>query len=191
MAGGGRRRGSPPETRKPRGSLGRSLDPLGTLAHSVSGRGPNSEWSSCRWPRPPAGCDPKIAPSRLRDGSASRETRHPGTARRSRRIPVRSSESPRCPRSPDGSGSRSTASKRLSPLRASWLGPPPGFPFGVAGKVDPPPSRWQLHTLIVFREGWWTARGPARSGPCPLSGLRKPTDSGLVADRSPCPDKEW
>ena len=123
-------------TRKSRGSLGRSLNPLGTLATRCRAGDPTPGGVSCRWPKPPAGCDPKIAPRRLRKGLAGRETRHPGTARRSRGIPVRSSERPRCPRSPDGLGSRSTASERLSPLRASWLGPPSGFPVGVAGKVD-------------------------------------------------------
>jgi hypothetical protein len=128
-------------TRKSRGSLGRSLNPLGTLAQSVSGRGPDSEWSFL----PLAEASGRVAIRRSLfpspGSSASRETRRPGTARRSRRIPVRRSERPRCPRFPDDSGSRSTASERLSPLRTSWLGPPPGFPFGVAGKVDRHPTR--------------------------------------------------
>jgi hypothetical protein len=98
-----------PETRKPRGSLGRNLNPLGTLVHSVSGRGPNSDWrlaiGRSRWRgairrsltvrRPPL----LVSEKSLRVVRPAART----TARRSRRIPVRSSDRPRCPQFPNGS----------------------------------------------------------------------------------------
>jgi hypothetical protein len=202
MRGGYADRDGQPGGRTIGGLRGKRESPEGALAEASTLSGLSSIRSRAGDPTPNGvladgrslrqGCDPKIAPSRLREGSAGRETRHPGTARRSRRIPVRHSERPRCPRSPDGSGSRSTASERLSPLRASWLGPPPGFPYGVAGKVDRRPRRGNSKGWFFFarRVGCPTANGPASCGPYPLSVSFEPNHPVAMADGCVRPAKE-
>ena len=123
--------GRPPAaiTRKSRGSLGRNLNPLGTLVRSVSSRGPNSER--------------RLAAGRSQRRCAIRKSRHlvsettlrvvrPAvrrTARRSRRIPVRSPVRPGALGFPMAPETLATASGWLSPPRTSWSGSAAGFPL--------------------------------------------------------------
>ena len=153
----GRRQGHPP-TRKSRGSLGRSLNPLGTLVHSVSGRGPNSDWR-CAFDRSLRRCGPKTADGpktaspRLREVLANRETRrsdYRSTIPKDPRPIFRPSSVPSVSQWHRVPAPR--FSKRLSPPRTLRPGPPPGFPFGVRGKVDPRSVRGNSRACLFFAD---------------------------------------
>jgi hypothetical protein len=177
------------KTRKSRGSLGRSLNPLGTLAHPVSGRGPDSAWSSLPMAEAAGRCAIRRSrPPRLRKDLASRETRRSVTARRSRRIPVRSPDRPWLPRFPGGSrfphhglGAALTSPNLL--IRAAA-----GFPRRRGWKRRPAPRCWQLNTLILFREVIDSFRGAVGAGEgCPYRGrfsLTLDTPSRMICSPS-------
>lgn len=110
-----------PRREKPRGSVSRSLNPLGVLSRSSSGRGPDfvrasplTEASGCAIRRPPPRCRGVL--QALRPAS-----RH--SVRRSRRIPARSGD-PRHLRFPFGLGL-----SLPSGFPFFQLGLPSGFPF--------------------------------------------------------------
>jgi hypothetical protein len=110
-------------------------------------------------------------PPRLREDLASRETRRSVTARRSRRIPVRSSDRSWRPRFPGGPrvphhglGAALTSPNLL--IRAAA-----GFPLRRGWKRRPAPRSWQLQVMILFREVSIVSVEPYRGGgSTPLSG---------------------
>ena len=175
----------PIRTRKSRGSLDRSLNPLGTLVHSVSGRGPNSEWSSCQWPKPLAGCDPKTADGpktaspRLREDLASRETRRPkdrSTIPKDPRPIFRPSPVPSVSqwlRVPYRGLGVALTTPHLSIRSAT------GFPLRRDGKRRRAPYGRQLDVLFVFRDLWFGFRERAIEAVCLPSPCR-----WLLAQRS-------
>ena len=105
-------------------------------------------------------------PPRLREDLAGLYTRRSEAARRSRRIPVRTSDRTWCPQFPGGSrfphhglGAALTSPNLL--IRAAA-----GFPLRRGGQGRPVPRCWQLQPLILFREVINSFRGG-------LSGLGK------------------
>ena len=122
-------------------------------------------------------------PPRLREDLASRDTRRSVTARRSRRIPVRSSDRPWCPQFPGGSrfphhglGAALTSPNLL--IRAAA-----GFPLRRGGKGRPVPRCWQLQALILFREVIDSFRGALSGrGKTPLSGSFQSDSGGTESD---------
>jgi hypothetical protein len=120
----------------------------------------------------------KSRPPRLREDLASRETRRSVTARRSQRIPVRSSNRPRRPRFPGGPrfphhglGAALTSPNLL--IRAAA-----GFPLRRGWKRRPAPRSWQLQVVILFREVEFVSVEAYRGGGrAPLSGSFQ-SDSG-------------
>jgi hypothetical protein len=118
-------------------------------------------------------------PPRLRKDLASRETRRSVTARRSQRIPVRSSDRPWLPRFPGGSrfphhglGAALTSPNLL--IRAAA-----GFPLRRGWKRRPALRWWQLQALILFRELIESFRGGVSGrGKAPLSGSFQADSAG-------------
>ena len=123
-------------------------------------------------------------PPRLQEDLASRETRRSVTARRSRRIPVRSSDRPWRPRFPGGSrfphhglGAALTSPNLL--IRAAA-----GFPRRRGWKRRPAPEGWQLQAVILFREERIGEAGDLRGGgegPPLISRSSSPTIFGVLA----------
>jgi hypothetical protein len=124
------------------------------------GPGTQLRLEACHWPKPLAGCDPKIADGpktaspRLREVLASRETR-----RSDYRSTIPKDPRPIFRPSPVPSVSqwlrvpRTEVSAWLSPLRPLSPGPPPGFPCGVTGKVGRRPHPSNSRACLFFATG--------------------------------------
>jgi hypothetical protein len=121
------------------------------------GPGTQLRLEACQWPKPLAGCDPKIADGpktaspRLREDSASPKTRrsdYRSTIPKDPRPIFRPSPAPSVSRWLQVT--RTQVPMRLSPRRALHPGPPPGFPCGVPGKVDRALDGGNLWTCLFF-----------------------------------------
>ncbi len=146
----GRRKGG--KTRRPRGSIGRSLNPLGAL--DPCGVRPGTQLHSGVSPGPkPRRALTGLTPIRRPVRSGDRSPPLPGrlrirrsagqlTARRSRRIPVR----------PVGHPYRGGSSRSGFRLSVPTVRDAAGSPLWRDGQRRPPPMSWQTRIAIRFRD---------------------------------------
>lgn len=148
------------QTRRPRGSIGRSLNPLGALV--PIGVGPGTQLRSevvdgrslrraiAGEPRSEDRCDPVTALPVSREVRIRRSAGRP-TARRSRKIPVRSPDHPehsvsRCSGHPHcGDSSRHGFHRSVPTVRGAS-----GSPLWRSGKVDHGHAHGKLKARFIF-----------------------------------------